>query len=129
RYRCLHFPVEDANATGLYDQVVSRACIEGIREAGFRCWIDYYSRPWRIFDVTVLLPLVRIGFIERDLMSPRRQRTYDAAVVCGCSVPIRRHQTRPEKRDPHDQCAPCISASSGMFRASTSSSPARCAQV
>jgi hypothetical protein len=85
---------DDVGAAGVLQRtahaILAGRLVRGIHDA---------PRPAGIVDVTMLLPIAGIGFVERHVVSKPEEGPDDSAVIGGRPVPVRRHEARAEERD------------------------------
>ncbi len=84
--------IEDADATRFdHDVGVGGFGNDGAQPSPCRR-IDFDAGPIRRIDITMLLTIVSVGFIECHLIAAARKIREQAAVIGGRPVPIRRQQ-------------------------------------
>jgi hypothetical protein len=99
QHGCLEKLVEHTDAAGLHDDVGRARRFERFERAVFDGCIDNDACPFGIRHVAVTLSIVRVRFVEGDVVPARVQCAHDAAIVGRGAVPVRGHQTRTKKRN------------------------------
>src|SRR5438105_4762979 len=85
---------------------------EGMQDRVLIILVDTNACPTRMLDVAVLLPLIRIRFVNRDAVAALMQRLDQAAVVGRGAVPVSGKHTRNKKRNLHRSTSAMIDISS-----------------
>jgi hypothetical protein len=101
-HRAFEQRVEHADAAGLDHQVgATRVIHHAQRMLVALAGIDDHLGPVGVGEVAVLLPAIGVGLVEAHAVAPLVQRTDDAAVIGGGTVPVGRDQARSEEGDIH----------------------------
>lgn len=80
--------VFETDAACLDDNIgLGRSAADGLQRAD-RAFVDHDLAPVRRIHVAVLLPIIDIGFVEGNVISPLRQRPQQAAIIGGSAIPI-----------------------------------------
>src|SRR3546814_10895326 len=80
--------VEHADAAGLHDDVGLGGLVHHALQRVRRRGIDHHARPVGRVDVTMLLPVEGIRFIECDAMAMPGKLLQYPAIIGGCAVPV-----------------------------------------